>query len=203
LGKVWIKNAWGVFHYPVRSWLCEELWTTLDAAQVRQGAIEALKMDVCLVPAGLKRWKQGLPSDMVAHSRTLKEQVCRKDPYDSVGPRKILNFGHTFGHAYESLTRFRLAHGDAVALGMLQALEIGASLGVTPSSVAQEIEEILYVLGAPTRHNLEALTRRHGDKSIFRTISFDKKGATPDGATMVLLSGIGKTRTQWVEWKTL
>ena len=54
-----------------------------------------------------------------------------------------MNFGHTFGHVLESITGFRLGHGDAVGLGMLCALDIGRAIGITPEPVAIEVERVL------------------------------------------------------------
>jgi 3-dehydroquinate synthase len=195
----WVKNAWGVFHYPERAWLCPELWETLDAGQRRQGAIEALKMDATLDAKGLARWAHGAPADLVRRARALKARVCAADPYDSGGPRRVLNFGHTFGHAFEAVTRFRLPHGDAVALGMLRALDLGAGLGVTPRPVATGLEAALRRIGAPPRRRLDALLRRRAD--VERAIAADKKGASVSGANMVLLERLGSARVHWVSWR--
>jgi 3-dehydroquinate synthase len=55
----------------------------------------------------------------------------------------VLNFGHTLGHAIESMSRYRVRHGEAVGLGMLYALDVGVRLGVTPEKVAKEVEASL------------------------------------------------------------
>jgi len=189
----WIKNAWGVFHYPHAAWLCPELWETLGDDQRRQGHIEAFKMDLCLDRAALKRWAKGPPQDLIGRARALKTRVCARDPYDSGGIRRVLNFGHTFGHGFESVTRFRLAHGDAVALGMLHALDLGGA----PKGLVRDVEAVLARLGAPPRSKLDALLRSPG---LYDAIAGDKKGASRRGATMVLLKAPGRAHVRWVEW---
>ncbi len=189
----WLKNAWGAFHYADAAWLCPELWETLTPDQHRQGHIEAFKMDLCLDPHALERWARGVPRDLVKRARALKARVCAEDPYDSGGVRRVLNFGHTFGHAFESVTKFRLAHGDAVALGMLHALDLGG----TSRALVGEIERTLARLGAPPRARLDALLERPG---LYEAVAGDKKGASRRGANMVLLREPGRAVVRWVEW---
>lgn len=198
-GGGWLKNAWGVFHYPEAGWLCPELWQTLSPAQRRQGEIEALKMDVTLDARGLKRWSGGAPDDLVKRARALKARVCAEDPYDALGPRRVLNFGHTFGHAFEAVTSFRLAHGDAVGLGMRRALDLGAELGITPRALAEKVDLTLDRVGAPGRARLQELLRRR--REVHRAIAGDKKGASDRGANMVLLEREGRATVRWVEWR--
>ena len=85
-----------------------------------------------------RRWARKAPAieNLVKEARRLKESVCAQDPYEQTGLRRVLNFGHSFGHVLESLSRFKLSHGDAVGLGMLCALDVGRHLGVTPPDVA-------------------------------------------------------------------
>ncbi|MBL8957454.1 MAG: 3-dehydroquinate synthase [Myxococcaceae bacterium] len=188
----WLKNAWGVFHYADSAWLCPELWQTLTPDQHRQGHIEAFKMAVCFDARALERWRHGPPNELVKRARAQKERICAQDPYDSGGVRRVLNFGHTFGHAFESVTKFRLAHGDAVALGMLHAL----ALGDAPPGLTREVEDVLKRLGAPPRSRLAALLKRPG---LTQALAGDKKGASTTGANMVLLDGPGRAHVRWVE----
>jgi 3-dehydroquinate synthase len=202
-GGRWVKNAWGVFHYPAEAWLCPELWESLSEAQQRQGAVEAFKMDLCLERDALSRWAHGTPAELVKRARELKERVCAKDPYDSCGVRRVLNFGHTFGHAFESLSNFKIAHGDAVALGLMCALDVGRMIGVTPGPVAEDAEWILQgVLGAPGRRDLRKLLQRHTPDDLAALVAADKKGASLDGANFVLLEREGRARVHWVERTT-
>ena len=62
----------------------------------------------------------------------MKAEVVAEDETES-GRRAILNFGHTVGHALEAASGYELLHGEAVALGMVAALDLGAALGVGPA----------------------------------------------------------------------
>ena len=114
---------------------------------------------------------------MVKDARRLKESVCAQDPYEQQGLRRVLNFGHTFGHVLESVSRFKLSHGDAVGLGMLCALDVGRALGITPEDVAWKVEDALHQgAGSAGPERTAALLeapRRCGD--VTALLSADKK----------------------------
>jgi 3-dehydroquinate synthase len=79
----------------------------------------------------------------------IKVRVVIEDPRES-GRRKILNFGHTIGHALETLSRYRLAHGEAIAIGMVAEARIAARAGLAPAALAGRIARLLALLGLPT-----------------------------------------------------
>lgn len=192
-GRV-VKNPAGVFHYAEEAWICPELYTTLSDTQRREGALEAWKMVVSLDAALFRRYVRSAPTleKLVKDARRLKESVCEKDPYEQSGLRRVLNFGHSFGHVLESLSRFKLSHGDAVGLGMLCALDVGRHLGVTPDKVATQVEEALQngpgVLG---RERTAALTKRASLRDVVELLNADKKAGAKGELRMVLLTAIG------------
>jgi 3-dehydroquinate synthase len=212
-GRV-VKNPVGVFHYADEAWICPEIFTTLSDAQRREGAIEAWKMAVCLDGPLFRRYARKAPAldKLVKDARRLKEGVCSQDPYEQTGLRRVLNFGHSFGHVLESLSRFKLSHGDAVGLGMLCALDVGRAMGVTPASVAEEVEQALHrgpgVLG---RDRIAALVRRAPLGDVVELLAADKKAGKSGELRMVLLTGIGAFevrevseptwRSLWPAWK--
>ncbi len=171
------KNALGVFHFAAEGWLCAELFSTLSEAQRREGRLEAWKMTVALDEAGWHRWRQAAPDDgaLVRRARALKEAVVRDDPFEQRGQRVVLNFGHTFGHAIEGLTNFRVRHGEAVGLGLLCALDVGRRLGVTSEGVAREVEASLPNGEAP-RRRLARVFSRAGWSAVAQLLRVDKKG---------------------------
>jgi 3-dehydroquinate synthase len=67
------------------------------------------------------------------------------------GLRELLNFGHTFGHAYEAASGYRATHGEAVAVGMVFATALAETLGLAPRSLRPGLEELLSRAGLPTR----------------------------------------------------
>lgn len=192
-GRV-VKNPAGVFHYADEAWLCPEFFGTLSDAQRREGATEAWKMAACLDERLFRRWAREAPAQdaLVRAARRMKEAVCAQDPYEQVGIRPVLNFGHTFGHVLESLSRFRLAHGDAVGLGMLCALDVGRVLGITPDAVAEEVEAALErgpgVLG---RKAVARFARRAEAREVAHLLAADKKANAQGELRMVLLRAVG------------
>ena len=196
-----VKNAAGVFHYAHETWLCPEVFRTLSPAQLREGQIEAWKMAVCLDQAAYAAWQRRLPAmkPLVERARAMKAAVCAEDPYERTGRRRVLNFGHTLGHALESLTGFRLTHGDAVGVGMLCALDVGRALGVTPPGLAQEVESTL--TRRVLHHGRAALARALGGKSdaqVLQLLLSDKKVDRAGAPVMVLLHAVGDARAQEV-----
>lgn len=189
-----LKNALGVFHGAAETWLCDELFGTLSEAQRREGRLEAWKMVVTLDAATARRWLRRSPDDevLLREARDLKEAVVRTDPYEQKGVRVVLNFGHTFGHVFESLSGYRLRHGEAVGLGMLCALDVGVRLGVTAPSVAANLEAGL-PLPRGARATIATLLKRATPSKLGALLAADKKGV-PGQVRMVLLEELGRWR---------
>ena len=169
------KNVLGVFHAADEAWLCPEFFWTLTEAQRREGRIEAWKMVVTLDAKRWARWTKSAPSDdeLVRASRELKHSLVAKDPYETKGLRVVLNFGHTLGHAIESLSRYRVRHGEAVGLGMLFALNVGVERGVTSRVVAASVERALPLARGAREQLAQWLKNRAALKEVMRA---DKKG---------------------------
>ncbi|MGH3050132.1 MAG: 3-dehydroquinate synthase family protein, partial [Gaiellaceae bacterium] len=106
------KNLVGAFHWPARVVIDETLLETLPERERRQGQAELLKTELLA----------GRDLD-VRGGAAYKAGICVGDPHDR-GRRQWLNLGHTFAHALEAAAGFELAHGDAVALGLLAALRL-------------------------------------------------------------------------------
>ena len=192
-----VKNGAGVFHYATASWICPEVFTTLDAKKLREGATEAWKMAACLSRDTWNSWRANAPeqSRLIREARQLKAQVCADDPYEKRGLRPVLNFGHTLGHVLESLSGYRLRHGEAVALGMLCALDVGRLLGVTPAAVAAEVGEVLARdLRSPGRTAIASVLGKGSDEEVSRLLMADKKNDEAHRLKMVLLEELGRWR---------
>ena len=106
------KNLAGAFHWPARVVIDEALLATLPERERRQGLAELVKT----------RLLAGTELD-VRGAAAYKAALCLRDPHDRT-VRQWLNLGHTFAHALEAAAGFELAHGDAVALGLLAALRL-------------------------------------------------------------------------------
>lgn len=196
-----VKNAIGVFHYARERWICPELFQTLSEAQHREGRAEAYKMAVCLDEVVFARYQRRRPAlqAMLEDARRLKDGVCEVDPYEEQGKRRVLNFGHTFGHVLESLTHFGLTHGEAVGLGMLCALDVGRVMDLTPRPLASEVEATLLRHDAALpREALKTALRRATPDAVARLLDADKKTAAPGKVRMILLLGPGATTLEEV-----
>lgn len=180
------KNVLGAFHAAADAWLCPELWTTLSEPQRREGRVEAWKMLVTLDARRWQQWKRSPPDDLelVRASRALKTALVDRDPYERSGLRAVLNFGHTFGHVIESLSRYRVRHGEAVGLGILYVLDLGVRLGITPPQLAAEVEAVLPV----RRARLEPWLSPRWRRAVTSRLQADKKRG------WILLEAPGKTR---------
>jgi len=200
-----VKNALGVFHFADEAWLCPELFETLSSAQRREGRFEAWKMAVTLDAATFRRWAAESPSDeeAIRRGRALKEHVVARDPYETRGLRVVLNFGHTFGHVVETVTGFRVRHGEAVGLGLLAALDVGQRLGVTPPAVVAEVEGAVFGARlAAARRRLAAVLAQASRDEVLRLLAADKK--SEGGAIrMVLLKSPGRWVTAEVPTRVL
>jgi len=92
--------------------------------------------------------RTGLQS-LVTQAIRVKRDVVEEDPYEA-GRRAVLNLGHTFGHAVEQVSGYRVRHGDAVAMGLVAAAHLSAALEECPPSLPKLVEMTLARLGLPT-----------------------------------------------------
>jgi 3-dehydroquinate synthetase/shikimate kinase len=111
------KNLVGAFHWPARTIVDPALLATLPEHERLNGMAEVVKTGLL---AGEPIWELA-DEELVRRCAAYKGALCLRDPLDR-GPRHALNLGHTFGHALESASDYRLPHGRAVALGLLAAL---------------------------------------------------------------------------------
>jgi 3-dehydroquinate synthase len=151
------KNLIGAFHAPSLVVADPIVLETLPRREFRAGLYEVIKYGVISDPTLLDRIRDSMTAifaregaavaPLVAASCRIKAQVVSADERES-GLRRILNFGHTIGHALESVTKYKqFRHGEAIGYGMLAALAIGVARGVTPKSLYEEVESLITQLG--------------------------------------------------------
>ena len=164
-GKVGInhplgKNLIGAFHQPLAVLSNLETLLTLNHRELSSGFAEVIKYGVIADLGLLERLERGLlhpqPTDfpqlldIIAASSRIKAGVVVRDEREG-GHRMVLNFGHTIGHAVEATSGYgSWSHGEAVAVGMVMAAELGCSLGVTSERVPPEIRRLCRVFDLPT-----------------------------------------------------
>ena len=125
------KNLVGTFHYPAHVLVDPDLLVTLPDEERRAGMAEVVKTGLL---GGRDLWELG-DEEMVRACAAFKCAVCLSDPFETEGRREILNLGHTFAHALEAASDYRLRHGEAVALGLLAALRLSG----LPTDVVEQV----------------------------------------------------------------
>jgi 3-dehydroquinate synthase len=150
------KNLVGAFHQP-RAVLADlGFLETLPPRELTAGLAEVAKCGFIADAALLDELERLTPGalaagayqPLVAGAVRVKAQVVAEDEHEG-GRRAILNFGHTIGHALEAESAYALLHGEAVALGMVAALELGVALGITPGQLRDRGRALLARLGLP------------------------------------------------------
>jgi 3-dehydroquinate synthase len=129
-------------------------------------------------------------TDVVARCAALKASVVERDETEG-GLRRILNFGHTLGHAVEQATGYsRYLHGEAVAMGMVAAARLSARVGACDAGVAPRLVRLLERLGLPTE-----IPRDVGRERLEHAVAADKK-AQRERVSFIVCTGIGSCREQ-------
>ncbi len=147
------KNLVGAFHQPSLV-LCDTgLFATLDEARWADGAAESIKHGLIFdrdlfESMSSPRWREDIDGTVERNILAKRAFVCG-DERDR-GKRQLLNFGHTVGHAAETLSRYALSHGQAVAIGM--AAEIRAARRMGMSTVDErDVIGVIASCGLPTK----------------------------------------------------
>ena len=164
------KNLCGAFHQP-SGVLCDpDALATLPEATFAEGAAEGVKYGVIADAELFAKLEAGaFRSDLeavIARCVSIKAAVVAEDEFDT-GRRQLLNFGHTLGHAVEKCSDFAIAHGNAVAIGMVLAARTAAAHRIAPPELPLRLEALLRKLRLPTGSpfsTAELLAVAAGDK---------------------------------------
>jgi 3-dehydroquinate synthase len=174
------KNLIGAFHQPAGVWADTAYLATLPDREYQSGLAEVVKYGVILdadffayleAHAGpaLARDPQ-VVRELVARSCRLKADVVEKDEREESGLRAVLNYGHTFAHAFETVGGYGAwRHGEAVAAGMACASRLAERRGLVPAEVTQRQVELLRAFGLPTA------PRRWAADDLLAVMRRDKK----------------------------
>lgn len=155
------KNMVGAFWQPLGVVIDTVTLDTLPEREYRSGLAEVVKYGVILDAeffayleanvAGLKDRSPDVLRQVIANSCQLKARVVSQDERELSGQRAVLNYGHTFCHAFETLTGYgSLLHGEAVAAGMVCASRLAERLGRVDASLTARQTSLLAALGLPT-----------------------------------------------------
>lgn len=192
------KNLVGAFHQPRGVFIDTATLASLPRRERAAGAAELIKA-AAIWDAELFAWLEthleaflDLEPECVLHALeracAIKAEVVARDEREG-GLRRLLNFGHTLGHAIEKHARYRgILHGEAVAIGMVFAAERSEALGTAPAGTAHRLASLLERAGLPT--NPPDRPRQ----AYLSAIAVDKK-RQGDGIHFVVLHGIGRAGT--------
>ena len=173
------KNLLGTFYPPDEIIIYPGLYRTLSERDYMSGLGEVVKFNVMAGKDGIDRIEKDMGSllarehdkvnEYIQRSLTFKKDFIEEDEFDK-GRRILLNFAHTFGHAYEVSSSYEIPHGSAVALGMVTANHISLMRGIMQNSFAERIEAVCRSI-----LKLELRDEWFGEDTILKAIRKDKK----------------------------
>ena len=184
------KNQIGTFYAPQGILMDLDFLLTLPKEEWRSGRGEMLKY-ACLLGGdeGRLLLEGEVTEELVALCVEYKNKLVEKDPYDR-GERRLLNLGHTFGHAYESLSGMTIPHGVAVAMGLSTLAAHAFRSGTMPIEEYQLLQEALEDLDLP----------KAPVGALGVALSHDKK-STQGGIDMVVMERMGACRVERLSYE--
>lgn len=184
------KNLLGTFFPPEDIYICPKFFATLSERDFESGLGEVVKFNIMSGEAGLEKIeanlegllerKPALLEEFLKTSLQFKKTFIEEDEFDR-GIRIHLNFAHTFGHAFETISHYQIPHGTAVAMGMIVADRVSVSRGCMEESICRRAEEVLKKI---IHVDLDAIDWNMD--AIVKAIRKDKK-QIDDALTCVLL----------------
>jgi len=192
------KNLAGAFYQPALVLSDTSLLRTLSKRQIASGLAEVIKYGVIKDRnlfiylereyKNILKLKEGSLEHIVRACARIKASIVSSDEKEEKGLRTALNFGHTLGHAIEAASGFyKYNHGEAIALGMLAALEMSTKLKLIQESLLKRIELLVSNVGLPVRIDKvptrEILEKHYHDKKFIGNRN-----------KFVLISGLGRVK---------
>ncbi|MDY6009272.1 MAG: 3-dehydroquinate synthase [Bacilli bacterium] len=158
-----VKNVIGSFYQPRGVLIDIDTLDSLDRRQLMSGLVESIKMGLCLDRKLFDLIKNSSSleeniEEIIYRSIECKRKVVEEDEKEK-GLRKVLNYGHTFGHAIEESSALKLLHGEAVGIGMLY---------FTSFKVKEDLIDVLNRYELPTSYNLK-------EEDVDKYVTKDKK----------------------------
>ena len=169
------KNLVGAFYQP-NIVICDvAIIGNLPPRIFTDGCAEVIKYGM-IADSELFRMLEGFPrfdyEEIITRCVMIKRDIVREDEFEN-GARKLLNFGHTVGHAIEQLSNYSISHGKAVAIGMAVITQAAVKMRMCDEECYRDLAELLHKIGLPymTRYGADDLARaalsdkkRRGDK---------------------------------------
>jgi 3-dehydroquinate synthase len=185
------KNIVGAFHQPIGVWIDVRSLQTLPDRELRCGLAEVVKYGVIRDASLFELMEQQVDkingrdpevlATLIERSCRIKAEVIASDEREETGVRAALNFGHTVGHAIESVAGYDGAfkHGEAVAVGMVAECRLAESIGWIDHTLGDRVTRLLTLIGLPS--NPQGLP----PEDLLAATTLDKKNRS--GATRFVL----------------
>ncbi len=154
------KNLIGAFHQPIGVWIDSAVLATLPEREYRSGLAEVVKYGVILDPeffayleektAAILQQEPGVLQAIVSRCCRLKADMVERDEREESGLRALLNYGHTFAHAFETAAGYgSWLHGEAVAAGMICASRLAERRGLIAADITDRQRKLLHAFALP------------------------------------------------------
>jgi len=199
------KNLIGSFYQPELVCTDVSMLNTLPEREFRNGLAEVIKMAVIrdanlfiLLETQRRRIlarDPGLLMRIIERCVRLKQVIVQADERELSGLRALLNFGHTLGHPYETAGHYRqLKHGEAIAIGMAQEIQISRFLNDLSESDSQRIIDLIAAYGLPIKYSKQLPINQ------FLDILHQDKKARDSKLRLPLIKTIGTSNLKELEW---
>lgn len=196
------KNMIGTFYQPSLVWIDIKTLETLPERELKAGIAEVIKYGVITDSElfgyleenieKVLRLEENALTHIIKRSCEIKADVVTRDEKEE-GLRAVLNFGHTIGHAIETLTNYTTyKHGEAVAIGMIYEARVACSMGLCDKDVVRRISELIMRAGLP------AEMPEIAHEKILEVMQIDKK-VKEGGIRIVLPEEIGKASLRQID----
>lgn len=184
------KNLVGAFHQPSLVICDTDTFKTLDARQVSCGYAEIVKYGVICDRELFDALCDGslCEEEIITRCVEIKRDIVERDEKET-GDRKLLNLGHTLGHAVEKHSGFSLTHGEAVSVGMMMVCRLSEKLGVG-KNISESVGELLSKFSLPLDYDI--------NKNVLFSMATGDKKVEGSSITLVLPEKIGKCQLKKV-----
>lgn len=189
------KNLIGAFHQPWAVFIDVSTLLTLNEKEIREGLAEVIKYGIISDKklfsfleenmAQIFSYDKKALTHIIKRGCEIKAEVVEKDERES-NLRKILNFGHTIGHAVENLSEYKISHGEAISIGMIAEGKLAVAMGIWSSGDLEKLENLIIKAGLPTE-----IPDYMDTANIIDAMKLDKK-SRGGSIEMVLPNSIGE-----------
>ncbi|NLC67268.1 MAG: 3-dehydroquinate synthase [Clostridiaceae bacterium] len=197
-----IKNIIGTFYQPRLVYINVNALKTIPIRELRSGMAEVIKHGLILDEEfytfirekldDIFEYKEDVMKYVIWKNCSIKGSVVKKDEKEESGFRVILNFGHTIGHAIESVSGFGLLHGECVSIGMAGVFKMACRMGMVSGEMADDVISLLRRAGLPTE--LKGIS----PGAVYEKMLYDKK-AKGNRLLFILPCKIGMVERHFVD----